>query len=474
MLQTGVFESTEATIRRRVFPEEASGGTRVFVWFRKTVPLAVLALGGRVNHVYRFMPVASVTLPARALTPLAHDPETVYVEPVGVAQIASQAVPWGVERIGARRVWPGGHAGLGIKVAVLDTGIDPGHRDLGVFGGHSLLAYTRSWHDDHGHGTHVAGTIAALDNNVDVVGVAHRAQLYAVKVLDQGGAGGYDAVAAGIEWAMANGMQVINMSLGGASDSRALATACANAHQAGILLVAAAGNEGNDAGTGDSILYPAKYPGVVAVGSTGSDGRRSWFSSTGPALELMAPGESIPSTRRGGGTTVFSGTSMACPHVSGAATVVWSANPGLTGREVRAILGDTAEPVGTGDPNQYGKGMVDVVAAVRAAVQPQVTGNLGLRLVTNKTRYRLGETMYIYAVVTEGRDAPVAGAAVSLVVVAAAGSRRHVTGSTDARGQVLVRYWTTWLSGRGVYRITASAAKDGYTPAAAAAAVFVS
>src|SRR5206468_2072809 len=174
--------------------------------------------------------------------------------------------------IDAEVVWGGadkatnvipGQGGAGVKVAVIDTGIDCGHPDLGlncVWGANFVKgggAGKRT--DDHGHGTHVAGIIAARDNGFGVIGVAPEATLYAVKVLDANGSGSSSAVANGIVWAVQNGMHVINMSLGGSGFSQAIADAVKAAWDADILVVSAAGNEG----CCDTVLYPAKYPGSM-------------------------------------------------------------------------------------------------------------------------------------------------------------------------------------------------------------------
>ncbi len=341
---------------------------KVLIGFNDKVDAALITgHGGEVTHEYIYMPVVAATLPAGAIEALGKNPNIAYVEPDATAYAIGETLPWGVDRIDADVVHAAGVTGSGVKVAIVDTGIDGNHSDLVVYGGYNYIDNTTNWQDDHGHGTHVAGTVAALDNDIDVIGVSPDANLYAVKVLDSGGSGSYAGIAAGIEWCVSNGMQVINMSLGGSSDSETLRTACQNAYNAGIVIVAAAGNSGNPPGRGDNIGYPAKYETVIAVGATDSKDKRASFSSTGPALEIMAPGVSVLSTALGGGTTTMSGTSMASPHVAGVTALVISVNPGLSNVDVRAIMNNTAEPIGDGDPSKYGNGLVDAEAAVAAS-----------------------------------------------------------------------------------------------------------
>lgn len=453
---------------------------RVLVGFKGPPdPGLVRSFGGQVTFSYRYMPVLAACLPEAAVAALAGHPAVAYVEPDGTVEATGQVLPWGVDRIDADLVWPLGHTGQGIKVAILDTGIDGGHADLQVHGGYNFIGNNDNWQDDNGHGTHVAGTAAALDNTLDVVGVAPAARLYAVKVLDAAGSGSYSTVAAGIEWAITHGMQAINMSLGGSSSSETLKTACDNAYAAGILLVASAGNSGNPAGRGDNIGYPAAYASVIAVGATTSNDTRASYSSTGPALELMAPGSSVLSTKLGGGTTTMSGTSMASPHVAGVAALVWAANTALTNVQLRTLLNETAEPIGDGDPLKYGNGLVDAEAAVGAATggseppPPEPGDALVVAVTTDKTAYRMGETIYITVSVTDTSGLPVGEAAVSVEVLTASGRRSTASGTTGGDGRAYFQYKTKRPDGTGSYTISASADKTGYTSGSASTSVTV-
>ncbi|MBI2906726.1 MAG: S8 family peptidase [Chloroflexi bacterium] len=273
-----------------------------------------------------------------------------------LASQPAEQLPWGVNRIDAELAWAT-NTGAGIKVAVVDTGIDLSHPDLAanIKGGVNTINPSRSAKDDNGHGSHVAGTIAAVDNSIGVVGVAPKASLYAVKVLGSSGSGWVSDIIEGIQWSVQNGMQVVNMSLGTSSDVVAFHDALTAAYNAGILLVAAAGNSG----PGDfTVNYPAKYAEVIAVSATTSSDAIASYSSRGPEVELAAPGTSVYSTYRGGRYATLSGTSMATPHVSGAAALALAR--GLSRDEARAALQATADDLGSaGRDNLFGYGLVD-------------------------------------------------------------------------------------------------------------------
>ncbi|MEM4531106.1 MAG: S8 family serine peptidase [Thermofilaceae archaeon] len=268
---------------------------------------------------------------------------------------------WGVVRVGALQAQAAGYTGSGIRIAVVDSGVDYTHPELAhaYRGGYDFVNKDSDPMDDNGHGTHVAGVIFALPNAAGVVGIAPQAELYALKVLDQSGAGYWSDVIAAIEWAIDHGMHVVNLSLGGDGND-AVAAICQLAYDRGLLLVAAAGNGGLS-----SVIAPACYPSVIAVGATDQADKVAAFSPTAPEVELVAPGASIYSTLPGGSFGYKSGTSMACPHVAGAAALLWSVNPGLSNRDVRAKLAQNALDLGTpGRDNSYGYGLVYLPRAV--------------------------------------------------------------------------------------------------------------
>lgn len=326
--------------------------------------------GGEVSYVYTIITAVYASLPQHAIEPLRKNPRIAYIHENGKVEALGQTIPWGIDRIKAPQAWAESN-GTGVKIAILDTGVGP-HEDLTVYGGYDFVNSDNYPNDDNGHGTHVAGTAAALFNDLGVVGAAPEGHLYAVKVLDSKGSGTLDWVIKGIEWSVNNGTQIISMSLGTSTDYQALHDAVDAAYGKGLLLVAAAGNSGNTAGRGDNVGYPAKYDSVIAVAATDQNDVRASWSSTGPSVELAAPGVNIYSTWIGNSYATKSGTSMACPHVTGTAALVWAKGPTLTNSEVRKILQDTATDLGTaGKDNQYGYGLVNAHAAVLATPSPK-------------------------------------------------------------------------------------------------------
>lgn len=284
----------------------------------------------------------------------------------------AETIPAGVAQIKAPASWDASR-GKGIRVAVLDTGIDGTHPDLSAnFRGGVSFVPGESPADGNSHGTHCAGTIAAAINGIGVVGVAPAASLYAVKVLSNSGSGSWSFLIAGIGWCIANRMNVLSMSLGGGGAPTALEAICNIAFGSGLLLVAAAGNNGPPPpGSPSSVGQPGKYKNVIAVAAIDNANLQAPFSSRGPEVEICAPGVSVLSTIPGGGYGTKSGTSMACPHVAGAAAVVWGAHRFATNVTIWNLLGSTADnlgPIGW-DPN-FGYGRVDVDEAATAMVVP--------------------------------------------------------------------------------------------------------
>ena len=274
---------------------------------------------------------------------------------------AIETLPWGVDRVDADVAHADGYTGSGADIAILDTGIDSDHPDLeaNLGAGKAYVDSTSGsepWDDDQGHGTHCAGIADAVDNGEGVIGVSTAATLHAVKVLDSSGYGYYSDIAAGLEWSANQGYDVASLSLGGSADSSTIRNACQYAVDNGVLVVAAAGNDG----TADSVRYPAKYDTVIAVSATDSSDGLAYFSSYGPEVELAAPGYSIYATVPGGYGSK-SGTSMACPHVAGAGGQLMAT--GLSNGEARQTLRDTAEDIGLSG-NEQGYGLLDVGAAL--------------------------------------------------------------------------------------------------------------
>ena len=284
---------------------------------------------------------------------------------------AAELLPWGIDRIDAELVWPSGNSADSIKVGVIDTGISNKHPDLlaNVKGGVNTINSRKSWNDDNGHGSHVAGIIAALDNDIGVIGVGPAIDLYAIKALNASGSGYLSDIIEGIQWAIANNIRVINMSLGTTSDIQSFHDAVAAAKSAGIVTVAAAGNSGG------AVIFPAAYSETIAVSATDQNNVLAPWSSRGPAVDLSAPGVSIYSTYKGTGYATLSGTSMAAPHVAGATALVLNTPVGFYDAnadgiwnpdEVQKKLQDRTVDMGTsGFDNFYGWGLVNAFAATQ-------------------------------------------------------------------------------------------------------------
>ncbi|ALC89255.1 serine protease [Bacillus sp. FJAT-18017] len=236
-------------------------------------------------------------------------------------------VPAGVELIQAPEIW-GETKGEGITVAVLDTGCDIDHPDLKdrIIGGRNFTSDDRGnpdiFNDYNGHGTHVAGTIAAGANEFGVIGTAPEANLLIIKVLAKNGSGQYKWIIDGINYAVEQKVDIISMSLGGPNDVPELHDAIRNAVRNNILVVCAAGNEGDGKDDTNEFAYPGCYNEVISVGSITLDRRSSDFSNSNNEIDLVAPGEKIMSTYLNGKYAALSGTSMAAPHVSGALALI--------------------------------------------------------------------------------------------------------------------------------------------------------
>jgi subtilisin len=323
-------------------------------------PRLVQGFGGR---IVRSLPIADAVvavLPSEEakVKLLARRPEVSSVEEdssvalCGAEPQKNDEIPWGVARVEAPDSWSYA-TGDGVKVGVIDTGADLGHPDLrpNLRGGVNLVRRGRPPWDDAGHGTHVTGIIAAAKNGLGVVGVAPRAHLYAVKAFDAWGYGRLSAVLEGLQWCVEQKMQVINLSFGMTRESLALARAVGKAYAAGVVMVAAAGNLGRP----DSVVFPARYPEVIAVSALSRYGKLAAFSSFGPEVDLIAPGEEILSTSLRGYRRM-SGTSMAAPHVSGIVALCLELRR-MEPKEVRQLLLSHCVPLPGLTREQQGHGL---------------------------------------------------------------------------------------------------------------------
>jgi subtilisin len=418
--------------------------------------------GGKVRHSHRIVPAVAARVPVDSIAALLNDPDVDLIEPDVSIHISDLELDntWGVRRIGAGFAHVEGQSGAGVRVAVLDTGIDDTHPDLdaNVAGGWDFVNNDNDPMDDHGHGTHVAGTIGAEDDDYGVVGVAPGVELYALKVLDANGSGSFSNVIAAIDWCLANNIQVTNNSYGaGFHPGSIVEDAFARAAAAGIVMVAAAGNSGTSAGTGDTVSYPAHFDSVIAVAATSSNDTRPSFSSTGPTVELAAPGVGIPSTLPGGGYASWAGTSMASPHVAGVAALVIGAGMGdvngngLIGDDVRALLAATAIDLGVaGGDAWYGYGLVDAAAAVELALataapppapepppapvaaEVHVAAIDYLLFGGKRNNKNLSATIAM----ADDYGAPVTGATLSVTIYRSGKVLRNTSGTTNADGRL--------------------------------------
>jgi len=302
-------------------------------------------------------------------------PETLVIE--SQPSVMAETIPAGVAQIKAPSAWDC-TKGKVIKVAVLDTGIDYKHPDLSPNFklGISFVSGESSVMDYHSHGTHCAGIISAALNGIGVVGVAPAAYLYGVKVLDKTGHGNWSNLIAGIDWCInKKDLDILSMSLGAPSAPSAVENICNSAWKKGALLVAAAGNI-LPAAPADSVMCPAKYNSVIAVSNINNTNQRWPTSCYGPEVELCAPGVNVLSTLPAGGYGTKTGTSMACPHVAGAAALAWGAHRYASNVTIRRLLAWRADDLGSpGRDTEYGFGRVDAeqVAAERK-MPPAITG----------------------------------------------------------------------------------------------------
>ena len=297
----------------------------------------------------------SAVIPDAVLEKVRNDPRVSLVEQDQVVQAFVQTLPTGINRVDAdlsSTKSGDGSGSVSVDIAIIDTGIDLIHPDLYVYKQKTFVKGTKSANDDNGHGTHVAGIAAAKDNSAGVAGIAPGAKLWAVKVLSRTGSGSMSNVIAGIDYVTANAgeIEVANMSLGCECTSTALNTAISNSVKAGVTYVVAAGNSGKDAAT----FSPANHPDVIAVSaivdtdgkcgglgpstSYGTDDTFATFSNFGSVVDMAAPGVNIYSTYKSGTYATLSGTSMASPHVTGAAALYKANNPTATPAQVQDAL----------------------------------------------------------------------------------------------------------------------------------------
>ncbi|WP_426448481.1 S8 family serine peptidase [Paenibacillus sp. S-38] len=377
---------------------------RIIVTFKKKADKTVLQKAkGKIKREHKHLPVIAATVTDTELEAMKKNPLIQSIEEDIQLKAEEQVQDWGATVSGATYAWSSGFTGQGVKVGVLDSGISLNHSDLSVAGGASFVDYTTSYDDDYGHGTTVAGVIGAKNNGIGMVGVAPDASLYALKALDSKGVGYLSDVIAGIDWAIQNQLDVLNMSLSTTVDSPALHQAVDQANAKGMLIVAAAGNNGNAQGSGDTVLYPAKYDSVIAVGSVDKENNRAAFSATGSALEVMAPGVNVYSTTLSNGYKYANGTSISSAFIAGQLSLLKQSSPGADQAALRAKLIESAKDLGTaGKDMLYGHGLVQYgwVNGNEQPADPDPTVNGDVYGSVTEDVYSVTGNVYAYAAAT--------------------------------------------------------------------------
>lgn len=326
----------------------------------------------KMNAQYIHLPAVAVTADEQAVTSLKQNPNIAYVSKNIKVKLASSTMKqtaaatgqnflvkqsYNLQKLNVKQAIKEGVTGKNVKVAILDTGISP-HEDLKISGGKSFVNYTSSYKDDEGHGTHVAGTIGALNNDYGTVGVASSAKLYAVKVLDKKGKGDLISLLRGIDWAITNKMDIMNLSLGFEDNIPILRSAVDEAYKKGLLVVAASGNEGKK----NYISYPAAYNSVIAVSATNEKDKLVSLSNTGKGIEFSAPGQNVISTYLKNEYWYATGTSQAAPHVTGMLALLKQLHPKKTNVQLRTLLRSYTVDLGAkGKDPQFGYGRMQYI-----------------------------------------------------------------------------------------------------------------
>lgn len=387
---------------------------RVLVIFHEQINDKLLnKVDASVHHRFEQISAVAISINEAQIAILNNHPEIKLIEEdhiVEIENVSQSDARWGFNATKVERSWANDYKGTGIKIAVIDTGIDSTHPDLTIKDGACFVTTTQNacrngFMDDNGHGTHVAGIIAANNTTKPFIGVAPNSTVYAIKAMDAEGRGNTSDLIKGIEWAMERKVDIINISASTDVDSTPFRFAIEKAHNQGILVVAAAGNKGKRNGLGDTVEYPAKYETVIAVAAINSQNKRSEFSATGATIEVAAPGENMYSTfplmldRDGNpnGYTLQSGTSMAAPFVSGILALYKQQNPMLTNEQLRGLLEKNAFPLGDiGRDAWYGFGLVQAVEGIvlekpNVTLQVKEPGFIQLQwpAVTNATVYQI-------------------------------------------------------------------------------------
>ncbi|WP_417689685.1 S8 family serine peptidase [Pseudidiomarina sp.] len=333
--------------------------------------------GGKVKLSMRHNLAVAAELSPQEKKRLENNPNIEYIEVDQQRRLMAQSVPYGIGMVQADQVDDSvaSAAAGGKKICVIDSGLELPHEDMGTQNGTitgTNDSGTGNWYDEGGpHGTHVAGTIAALNNGLGVRGViGSDPNMHIVKVFNSSGWGYSSSLVAAIETCADNGADVVNMSLGGGGSSQTEANAMQNLYNQGVLLIAAAGNDGSSYTSTDALSYPASYNAVVSVAAVDSNKALASFSQKNSQVEIAGPGVNVLSTYPEGTGSQgnygnMSGTSMASPHVAGVAALVWSHHPSCSAAQIRGALNDSAQDLGTsGRDVRFGYGLVQAKDAI--------------------------------------------------------------------------------------------------------------
>lgn len=361
---------------------------RYFTWIYR-IPYSLKEMRQKgIIPVYQsnIFPMYSLLLPnERVMKQILLDPRTIYLEQdipfklpqysiKGIRETATgsrnkkriylkekQVVPWNIRRV-VRSVPLS--KGQGVRVGVIDTGIDLNHPDLAanIKGGINILSPSELPQDQNGHGTHIAGIIGAINNRMGVVGIAPRVSLYSIKILDHLGIGSLGNLIQGIEWGVLHRMHILNVSISGGQDvPKSLSFIVEQALKKGTIIVAAAGNTGNLAGNKDTVQTPARIESVISVAAVGKNNRRLPFSATGEKVDIAAPGRGILSTYLGNSYAILNGTSMATAHVSGVLAIYRQLFPRMSTIKLKELVMKRAVDLPpTGRDRWTGAGLVRV------------------------------------------------------------------------------------------------------------------
>lgn len=332
-----------------------------------TIDKLLASVDGKVKRDYgQAMIIKSGSLSTMELMKkLAEHPDSIYAEPNYL--LLPNRVPndtyyqdyqWNLPMIGMEKSWEITRGSNDVIVAIVDTGIDLAHPEFQgkLVEGYNVLEDNNHPEDDNGHGTHVAGVIAAKSNNADgIAGMSWNSKLMPIKAIGADGAGSAFDIAQGIYWATDHGADVINLSVGNYTSSAALLEACRYAFERNVVLVAASGNDASEQPS-----YPAAYEEVLSVAAVDHNRERADFSNFGDNIDVAAPGVDIPSTYIYSDYAVLSGTSMACPHVAALASLIRSVRPGMKNTDVMELIRTSADDLGPpGKDMLYGYGLIN-------------------------------------------------------------------------------------------------------------------